>query len=331
VSRNEWLGSEITYTMADTTRGDLTIGAQGEWELRILQQEFAVSPDPVTRVNFNIPDRTMALFAQQEWRFSPRWKADAGVRLDRSHNYGDALSPRLALIYQQSARTVYKAAYGRPFRSPSAFEKYFSDNEILVANPDLRAEHAHTFEMTAEHKFSQRLTGSLNAYQFRTDGLIQEVFPEDGSIPRFDNVERARSTGIGIEASAKLPHDLELLGSATLQQSVDSDSGLALANSPQVLGKLRAGRPVFHHRVFVASSLRLMSARLTVGGEQAPRVFLQDFTLTTRRPWLTGFEVQLGVRNLWNARYDDPVGLKIDTMRQDGRSAYLKLTWCGPR
>lgn len=328
LSRNEWLGSEITYSMADTGRGSLTLGTQGEWELRNLQQEFAVSPSWAPIVNLNIPDRTVALFAQQEWRFSSRWTADAGLRFDRSHHYGDALSPRLALVYRRSPDTVYKVVYGHPFRNPSAFEKYFSDNETLVSNPSLHAERADTFELTAQHKFSSRVSGLLNAYQYRMNGLIEEAFPVDGT-PQYQNVRRARSTGIEAEVSARLPHELELFGSATLQETVDGDSGAALPNSPRVLAKLRAGWPVFGNRALVASSVQFLSSRLTVAGAAVPGVFLQDFTVTARRPLFADFGLQVGVSNLWNTQYDDPVGLAVDTIRQDGRSVWVKLIWRG--
>jgi hypothetical protein len=35
----------------------------------------------------------------------------------------------------------------------------------------------------------------------------------------------------------------------------------------------------------------------------------------------------LGVRNLLNRAYDDPVAVAVDRMRQDSRSAFLKLSW----
>jgi iron complex outermembrane receptor protein len=223
---------------------------------------------------------------------------------------------------------VYKAVYGSPFRNPSAFEKYFNDNETLVANLSLKAERADTFELSAEHKFGPRVTGIVDLYQYRMRGLIQEIFPEQGA-PQFQNVERARSTGIEIELSAKLPRDVELLGTAASQKAIDSDSGLVLPNSPRVLAKLRLGMPVFAHRAFLASSAEYMSARGTTGGDQVGPVFLQDFTVTTRRPLPAKFDVQAGVRNLWNRQFDDPVGLAIDTIRQDGRSVFIKLIWHG--
>jgi outer membrane receptor for ferrienterochelin and colicins len=326
VSRNEWLGSEVTWSHPLTSRGDFTIGLQGEWELRNLQTEYSVSPTPVQLFSLNVPDRTIALFTQQEWRLSSRWKASAGLRFDRSHNYGNALSPRVALIYQPSPTTVYKAVYGSPFRNPSAYEKYFNDNETLTANPNLHAERANTYELSAERKFGSRLTGIVDLYQYEVHDLIQEVFPDE-STPQFQNFARTRSRGIEFELSAKLPRELELLATAALQAATDANSNMALPNSPHTLAKLRLGMPILRNRAFLASSAQYMSARGTDGGSQVGPVLLQDLTITTKKAVISGFDLQAGVRNLWNRRVDDPVGLAVDTMRQDGRAVFLKLIW----
>jgi iron complex outermembrane receptor protein len=271
------------------------VGIQGEWELRNAQSEWAVSPSLQQLVNFNVPNRSVALFTQQEWRLSTRWKVSGGLRFDRSHNYGNALSPRIALVYQPSATTALKFVYGSPFRNPSAYEKYFNDNENLTANLSLHAERANTFEASAERKLGSHWTGIVDLYQYRTRELIEEVFPDQGA-PQF-------------------------------QQAIDSFTGLALPNSPRTIAKLRFGTPVVRHSAFLSSSVQYMGARGTDNSDRVRPVLLQELTLTSRRPVLGGFDLQAGIRNLWNRRVDDPVGLAVDTMRQDGRSFFLKLIW----
>jgi outer membrane receptor for ferrienterochelin and colicins len=327
LSLNDVIGSEVTWNHPLTNRGDITVGVQGEWEIRNLQTEIAVSPVPAQLVRVSVPDRTAAVFTQQEWRLTSRWKAYGGLRFDRSHNYRSALSPRIALVYQRSASTVFKAVYGSPFRHPSAFEKYFNDNETLSANENLHAERAQTFELSAERKIGSRLTAIVDAYQYRIQGLIQEVFPADNAVPQFQNVDRARSTGLEIEISAKLPRELELLSTASFQHASDVDTRQLLPNSPHSLAKLRLGLPVLTHRAFLSSTAEYMSVRSTNGGGQVSSVFLQGITLTTKRPLMGDVDVQAGIRNLWDSHFDDPTALVIDTIRQDGRSFFLKLIW----
>ncbi len=328
LARADWIGSEITYTRPDSDRGELTIGTQGEWDLRNRQEEYSVTPIQSTMVNLSVPDRTIAVFAQQEWRFWSRLKVYGGLRLDHSHNYGSALSPRVALVYQASPLTVFKLAYGSPFRHPSAFEKYFSDNETLVSNLNLQAERANTFELSAEHKFARQLSAIISLYQYRVHGLIEEVFPDVG-IPQYQNVDSARSTGVEFEVSKHLPGEVELLGSATFQRTADAATQGSLANAPDNLLKLRAGLPLLRRRIFAASAVQYLSSRSTIAGATLPGVFLQDLTLTSRQSIFSAFAVQVGIRNLWNKAYEAPVGLSVDTMQQDGRSIYVKLSWRG--
>ena len=329
-ARNEWMGSETTYSHPLTRFGNLLFGLQGEWEFRNLQTENNVSPVPAQVVRFNVPDRTVAAFTQQEWQLSKRWKVDAGLRFDRSHSYGNSLSPRLALVYQRSPTSVYKAVYGAPYRNPSAYEKFFNDGETVVSNPGLHAEHAHTFELSGEHKLGRRWTAIVDLYQYRIGSLIEEVFPGDdgyqSAVGQYQNEEHVRATGVELEISGKLPHELELLASSCFQRTIDTE-GDPLPNSPRTLAKLRLGMPTLAHRAFLSSSAEYMSDRATNAGNQVQPVFLQDLTLSTRKPLTLGFDLEAGIRNVWNRQVEDPVGLTVDTLLQDGRSVFLKIVW----
>jgi iron complex outermembrane receptor protein len=323
-ARNDYLGSEVTWSRPLTSRGELSVGLQGEWELRNVQYLDETTPLKTELFRVSVPDRTVALFTQQEWRLTTRWNIDAGLRYDRSRNYGQDLSPRIAAVYRQSASSAFKAVFGHPFRNPSAYEKYFNDGQDLIQNLSLHAETANTFELSEEHKFGPRVTAIVSGFQYRIKDLIEEVFPADGSAPQFQNVDRARSTGIEFELSAKLPGDIELLGSATMERAVDDITGLPLPNSPRTLAKLRVGIPILKRSAFLSSSGQYMSARGTNAGDQVSPYFVQDITIVTRRAAL-GFDVEMGVRNLWNRYYEDPVGIAVDTVIQDGRSFFVKL------
>jgi iron complex outermembrane receptor protein len=329
-ARNDSVGSEVTWTHPVTSRGEVTFGLQGQWELRNLQFLDEVTPVVNELFRVSVPDRSIALFTQQEWRLTKKWKVDFGLRFDSSRNFGNDLSPRVALVYQQSPVNVFKAVYGHPFRNPSAYEKYFNDGEDLIANLKLHAERANTFELSAEHKFGSSLTGIVDAFQYRMQDLIEEIFPADGSAPQFQNIARVRSTGVEFELSAKLPRDLELLGSVALQRAIDPITTFVQPNSPHTLAKLRLGLPVFDHRAFLSSAVQYMSERTAGADATVTPVYLQDLTLTSRRPLTAGFELQGGVRNLWNRSYYDPAGLAVDTILQDGRSFYLKCIWRAP-
>jgi len=112
-----------------------------------------------------------------------------------------------------------------------------------------------------------------------------------------------------------------------IQRAIDPITSLVQPNSPHTLAKLRVGIPVLTHRAFLSSALEYMSVRDTDAGAMVSPVFLQDLTLTGKRPLAAAVDVQGGVRNLWNRSYYDPAGLAVDAMLQNGRSFFLKLTW----
>jgi iron complex outermembrane receptor protein len=326
-ARNDFLRSEITWSRPFTSRGDITLGLQGEWELRNLQYLDETTPVQSQLLRISVPDRTIALFTQQEWRLAPHLTADIGLRFDSSRNYGSDLSPRIALVYQWNAATVFKAVYGHPFRNPSAYEKFFDDGQDLIANLGLHAERANTWELSAEHKFGSSVTAIVDAFAYRMQDLLTEVFPPDGSPGQFQNVARVHSTGVEFELSGKLSHELELLASDAVQRAIDPVTGFVLANSPHMVAKLRLGLPVFTHRAFLSSTVQFMSARGTDAGATVSPVLTQNLLLCTKTPLSSGLEVQAGVLNLWNRMYYDPAGLAVDTVREDGRSFFVKFTW----
>jgi outer membrane receptor protein involved in Fe transport len=107
---------------------------------------------------------------------------------------------------------------------------------------------------------------------------------------------------------------------------VNDVSGNRLFNSPRQVGKLRMALPVLGDKLTFSSSAQYVGSRDTLTGESTPAVFLADATATTNRLF-DQFDLQIGVRNLFDRAYYDPVELVLDRLRGDGRSAFVKLIW----
>jgi outer membrane receptor for ferrienterochelin and colicins len=328
LGRGQWIGSQLTYSLPVPKLGRLTVGVQGTLELQNLQLNYAVSPVPYVQLRISRPDRKAAVFAQQEWEISQRWKAYLGLRYDISQNFQSALSPKVALVYQQNPETVFKFVYGHPFRNPSAYEQYFADNLSIIAAGPLRAETAHTFEVAVERKLGHDLSGVVNVYDYYIHNLIQAVFIDDtDALQQYRNIGSATSTGIEFELSGKPCGQLEVTGSLALQRTVNGLTGSVLPNSPEVVPKLRFAVPVIKRKITLSSSQQYMSARETRDGSTSVRpVLLLDFTATTDRVFKR-FDISFGVRNLLNWIYSDPTAIAVDSIQQDGRSVFLKLIY----
>jgi outer membrane receptor protein involved in Fe transport len=176
-----WAGSAVTYRSRPFVIGDITVGLDAKFDLRNLQESFDVSPVPVQYLRTNHPERSLALFMQDEKVLSERWKLDVGLRFDKSSFGTNFLSPRAALIYQRSEWT-YKFLYGRGFRDPSAFQMFYSDGLAAQANPNARPESADTVEVDAERRLGKRLNLQVSAYGYRLRDFLVGVALPDGLI-----------------------------------------------------------------------------------------------------------------------------------------------------
>ena len=326
LNRGDWVGSELTCRFPIAKLGDLTVGTQADFQIRNLQQGIQAAPEYDVLSSVRQPDRSYALFAQQEWNLSRRWKAYFGLRFDDSVNFGHFLSPRLAVVYQQSPKMVYKFIYGRPYRNPSTFERYYDDGGYSqLANRALHQETAHTFEVSAERKLGHDVRLLIDVYHYRMSNLISAI-TLPGNVQQYVNGAQDHSTGIETELSWKPAHGFE--AAASFAFDVANDLGIKddLPNSPREIGKLRLSRVFWKDKLIASAATQYLSHRDTVYDVAERPVLLEDIAFGTRglHP---NFDLRFGVRNLLNWHYEDPVYVAIDQMRQDGRSFFIKLIW----
>jgi outer membrane receptor protein involved in Fe transport len=145
---------------------------------------------------------------------------------------------------------------------------------------------------------------------------------------QYQNVNQANATGVEMELGGKFFRELDTTASLAIQQVGLDQAPYQVSNSPQAVGKLRAALPLLKNRLQGATALQYLSSRSALDGLVVPGYWLADLTLTTNR--LTpDFDLQFGVRNLFNRAYYDPVsgGLIFDQLLEDGRSVFLKLIW----
>jgi iron complex outermembrane receptor protein len=159
-----------------------------------------------------------ALYAQDTWKFAPRWKTVLGLRVERwnAHdgktsnasttiNQGsrqeDYLSPKAALAFQASDDWVLKASLGRAVRMPTVSELYQGGinaaGTLINNDPNLKPEKSWTGELTAERKLATGLL-RLTAFGERTrDALYSQtnvlVVP---NVTNVQNVDRINTAGL---------------------------------------------------------------------------------------------------------------------------------------
>jgi iron complex outermembrane receptor protein len=86
------------------------------------------------------------LYAQYRFMANERFSLLAGVRYDGYDDIGNAVNPRIALVYHAPFKGTFKLLGGSAFRAPSIAELYVKDFQ-LEGNKDLTPETVQTLEL----------------------------------------------------------------------------------------------------------------------------------------------------------------------------------------
>jgi outer membrane receptor for ferrienterochelin and colicins len=322
----DWVGSELVYNRETGRLGTLTAGSEVSMDLRNLQyhyEEEGAGIDAIRSGDFRFGARraTAALFGGEEFRLAPAWSAYVGARADCSTRDALVLTPRLALIYKPGSASV-KAMYGRAFRNPSPYERQWSPNSAL------RAEHVDTYEVAWEQRLRGTSSLMASAYHYRLDRLIVgvEAGPKELS---YKNGSRARANGFELEWKGQPVRWLDAAASLALQRVRGATSGERLPNSPGQVAQFRAAVPLARQRVLLAVAARYMSSRFGIEDRPAVKSALVVDTTLTLVKLSAQADLQVGVRNLFNSAYMDPLGAEHASTVMPGarRTAFLRLRW----
>ncbi len=321
----DWIGSQITYQAKTSRLGNLTLGAEAGLDLRNVQYNFDIfetDAGPVRRDNFRISQRrrTGGLFVQDEIPLGPAWTAYLGGRIDDSTNDSAVFSPRVALVHKRN-RSAYKLMYGKAFRNPSTYERYW------MPNPALQAECIHTVELAAERSLHRRVNLIASVFHYRLGQLIEGVPVAEDTL-QFQNTSRARATGVEAELNGHPADWLETAASVSFQRTRAIDSQHYLPHSPARLAQWRASVPLAERRLVASAALRYIGPRLDSYGDRIGSVAVVDLTLTAPRLH-PALDLQLGIRNLLNTGYSEPMSPEHTPHRLParGRNFFVKLTW----
>lgn len=200
---------------------------------------------------------TRYLWAQDAWRFAPRWTAVLGLRREdwtahdgftRTASSQQAyarrteshFSPKAALAYQWRGDTVLKASAGRALRFPTVGELYGATSGgalSFINDPDLKPEKSWTGELSAEKDLADMGGGLARAtlfHEITRDALYSQLIAGT-TTSRVQNVDRIRTLGLELAYSGQPSwlRGLDLGGSVTYADSKIT----ANAANPASVGK----------------------------------------------------------------------------------------------
>ncbi|MBP1628480.1 MAG: hypothetical protein H6Q00_2955 [Holophagaceae bacterium] len=161
------------------------------------QHYHGVADSSGTIIETKVRHRVQNTYIQGEWRPTDSLGFTLGLQqaswiVTRAQTLIDGVStpyptptlrgitPRFAAVWQPSSLDIFKLLYGGGYRNPTIFERYYSDDGSILANPSLEPERIRTLSGVWVHLWGGGIQSqvSLNDSQWRR--LIQPVVLEEG-------------------------------------------------------------------------------------------------------------------------------------------------------
>ena len=270
--------------------------------------------------------RQFSIYAQDEITIGDSTYLTLGLRHDRLSNMPGHWSPRLGLVHQNDSGGIFKFLYATAFSDPSVYQRFYTTPSYSVGNPELVPERMRSIDLTWEQRLGHgtRLTSSL--YFFR----VQDLLGVDASTGLSANLPDVIGRGLELELQQRWQSNTVLRVGYTLQQPGTSSSHIENVARHSLRGNLSF--PVFSTQWLAGLEGQVLSRRQTgVEGNWVAGYGVANANFTYQ-PSGKNWDAALGVYNLFDHQYDDPVGLDTtlagprDRMLQIGRTFRLKFT-----
>jgi outer membrane receptor for ferrienterochelin and colicins len=278
-SYENWVSGELRVRLSPVPGHRLFLG--GEVQDRYRVQLLSATPGKPTFANggaTGVPDseRVLSAYAGDDWRIHRLLLLDAAVRIDDyADSFGTVVNPRIALIGTPYDGGTSKLLFGSAFRAPGLYERYFNDGGATqIAAIGLLPERITTFEIEHTHEIADDLSVLGAAYFSRMENLVEAAtvaVNQDGSTVSQYRNRKGLVHGAGAEIELRWQPAPGMLFDAWYAYSVARDDagtglfgGVAVPNSPEHAGALRALHPIVSQVLSASMELIYGGARHTV-------------------------------------------------------------------
>ena len=321
-AKGYWWGTEVKFVSTHFERHKIVFG--GEYQDNFRQQASNANilpPGPVS--GFDKSSYRYGFYVQDEFSLRDDLILNAGIRYDYFSTVGDAINPRVALIYKPWETTAFKLLYGSAFRAPNMYELYYQDYQNK-ANPNLRPETVKSYEAIIEYQPTRSLRLTATGFHYQTDKLIRQMAdPIDGFLV-FQNSGQDKAWGAEFEVGHLWDNGTRLRASYAWVNAIDALSGKILVNSSVSLAKLNLSVPLFEDLFRLGIDGQYTSSKKTLNGASIQGFPLLNLTLTSGdklfKSFAPGLGVSASVYNLFNEHYSIVAGQEyaMSTIPQNG-------------
>jgi len=194
------------------------------------------------------------LFVQNDILLSDTWEVLLGLRGQHDSDFGSHWAPKVSvrgsLLDSGGWKGVLRASLGQGYRVPNLKERhYLFDHStlgyIVVGNPNLKPESSTSLQLGGTLSQGDRLSIDANVFYNRVRDLIQTdlanaTVTNGIAAYTYDNVSRARTSGLETGVNWRATAALQLSAAYTYTQTRDLGTGLELTRRPQSIVRLGA-------------------------------------------------------------------------------------------
>ncbi len=329
ISKGSWLLYSARVATKDVQRNKITCGAELRDNFRQIQQNYDLPCSASTvYMDYDRSSSTWALYAEDEIEIHSRLLANVGMRWDHLGSFGWETSPRAALIFRPVDGTAAKLLYGQAFRSPSSYESSYKAQGVESSEELLEPEEITTYEVVLEQRIGEHLQGTVSAFRYDIDHLIDQKLDLISGNITFRNRQEVRTDGMQVAMLGKTDNGVEGRVSLSLQYAVDRSTDEDLDNSPRALAKAGFSVPLFSRNTSAGFEAQYVAHRKTLAGNTVDGFTVANLTVFSRNI-LPNMDATASIYNLFNEKYYDPGGQEHvqDAIEQDGRTFRVKLTY----
>ena len=269
--------------------------------------------------------RVATVYAQDEIQIGSANTLILGLRHDRVSDSKNFWSPRLGFIHDAGELGLFKLLYGTAFRTPSPYERAYITPTYRYGNPDVGPERLKSLEFTWEKRFTNLAKVTATAYSMWIEDLVS-VNPDSGIVT---NGNPVRANGLELGYEQRWLNGVRVRSSLSAQYAA-SDNG-RLDNSARHMAKINLGLPTGIAGLIAGlESQWIGDRRANYGNEHVAPYMLTNLNFSYA-PVGSRWEMGLGIYNLFDRRYADPVapdepvtGITRWSIPQLGRSIQLR-------
>jgi outer membrane receptor for ferrienterochelin and colicins len=321
----DWVGLEAVLGHR-LGRHRIVAGGTEEYSFRINQRNYYVGQAPFLDDNRRLT--LSAVFGEAELNPSAKLSLNVGGRADWYSTFGNAVSPRLALMYLPLHSTSVKYVFNRAFRAPDPYAEFYVDN----LNPNETSRKLQTERMQSHSViFEQGITSWLRAtavgFRNNMKHVIAETSdPDTGAISVSNGLGDA-GHGFELELVAKKSTSWGGRASYSILRSEKEETRRTAPNTPSTLGKLNLTSPATANGL-LGIELNYNGPQPNYLGQRIPAAFLTNATLSTRFK-RSGWSLAASCYNLLDRRWSTPTGPEVlpAATVQNGRTLQFRIVY----